>query len=576
MKSIEKIPLLLKLENVCPYIDFALVDCLLTKYTLPTEAAPLLLHLSQAMRAGHLCVKVDRSAVLPKPKDVWEINENIKLSEEEWQELEYLISASIPNFPPSFLTTLTLDSKDTLPNTPLCRFENLFYYQKYWIHESSCLRGMHHLLEEKPALMLDSSKIQSSLEQFLSKNHLLPEQAKAITQLDKQSLTIIYGGPGTGKTYTAGLLIKVFWNALSPIDREKCRIFLAAPTGKAAANLQKSLSRAIGEDPNFPVITATTLHSLLGIKPSTHSQPNLIPADLLIIDECSMIDIRMMSLLFQALKPGARLVLLGDPNQLPPIDAGSFFSDMIHLCPSSQVTELQTCLRAELKEIVNLAESVKKGSCQAALHLFQTSKNTLFFTSLAEIQNPSEIQHKLWEVAWPYLKLGAEMFQRFCILSPLRKGFLGVDQLNHFFYKEVIKNSQNRSSVTIPIIIVANDPKQGLFNGDVGILVRQKWSDSDDHLRMGDYAVFTDRKIPALLLPRYEYAFCLSVHKSQGSEFDRLILLIPEGSEHFGRELVYTGITRARKQLEIWSTPFLFENALSHSSKRLSRRWINE
>ena len=555
----------LRKENALPYVDFALADYLLKNYALTNEVAPLLLHLSQALRAGHLCVKVDDHEVLPRPEDVWE-TDNTKLSPEEWREVEQLIRASVQDLPSNLITTITQD--DTYPNTPLCKLGNLFYFQKYWIYESSCLQKFSDLLKMKPSLQLNPSLIQSQL----SQNNLIPEQASAIAQLEKQALTVISGGPGTGKTYTAGLLIKVFWNALSKSQREKCIIALAAPTGKAAANLQKSLSKSVADLPDFPPITATTLHSLLGLKSGNQSRPSLINADLLVVDECSMIDIRLMSLLLKALKPGARLIMLGDPFQLPPIEAGSFFADMIHLCQPSQAIKLQKCLRTEQIEIVDLAKEVKNGSSQAALHLFNLSKKALHFNPLLEGQNPSQIQQQLWEKVEPYfspcLKLDSlEDLSHFRILSPLRKGTLGVDQLNAFFYKEILKKFRDQQQIIIPIMITTNDPKRGLFNGDIGFLFKQR-SDSDESLPSRDYAIFSEKKIPAILLPPYEYAYCLSVHKSQGSEFDHVLLLLPEGSEHFGRELVYTAITRARKQLEIWSTPSLFEKALSRSSPR--------
>lgn len=568
----------LRKENALPFIDFALSDYLLKNHSSHTDLEPLLIHLSQATRAGHLCVKVTDHEVIPKPADVWMVQENFLISPNEWLELEKLIQAGAKNSPETLVTDVN-EHKEGCPNTPLCRFDNLFYFQKYWISESTCLQKFFHLLIEKPLIQLDASIVQQSIDRL----SLLPEQAQAIKQLEKHALTIIYGGPGTGKTYTAGLLVKVFWQALSISQRKNCKVALAAPTGKAASNLQKSLGNAVADLEDFPQIKATTLHSLLNLKAKAQTQPALISADLLVIDECSMIDIRMMSFLLGSLKPGARLIMLGDPFQLPPIEPGAFFSDMIHHGDQRQMIELHKCLRMELKEILDLATEVKKGTSQAALHLLNTSKKSLYFHHLPNEESPAQIQRQLLEKVLPYLSSfdlnSPESINRFRILSPLRKGALGVDQLNAYLYKEILKKSQSKNQskhpLVIPIMIIANSPKQELFNGDVGFLIRQEASHELGYTQIGDYAIFSGRKIPALLLPQYEYSYCLSIHKCQGSEFDHVLLLLPEGSEHFSRELIYTGVTRTRQQLEIWSTPLVFDKALNYSSTRLSRSVLN-
>jgi exodeoxyribonuclease V alpha subunit len=570
---LEKKSLLAKLrkENALPFIDFAFSDFLLKTYSASLELEPLLLHLSQAVRAGHLCIKVTEKDVFPKPENIWEIQENISLSTSEWQELETLIRLGAKIESKALIHSLQDGETFT---APLCRFGSLFYLQKYWMYESICLEKFAHLSQAKPNLQLNSSVIQTSIQQLLSENNLLPEQAQAIAQLDKQSLTLISGGPGTGKTYTAGLLVKVFWNSLSKEQKGKCRIALAAPTGKAAANLQQSLAKAVADLKDFCPIAATTLHTLLGLKSGEHTQISLISADLLIIDECSMIDIRLMSLLLQALKSGSRVIMLGDPFQLPPIGAGSFFADRVSMGQPPQVIELKKCLRSELADIIDLAKEVKSGASQAALHLLNSE--SLSFHPLPKDQTPTNLQQMLWEKAWPYLAKGSELssidpIQQFRILSPLRQGTLGVDKLNAFFYKEFVKKSRNQERLAIPILIVNNDAKKGLFNGDVGLLFKHQPFDAEGRVQAEDYAIISGKKLPALLLPRYEYAFCLSVHKSQGSEFDHVLLLLPDGSEHFGREMVYTGITRARKCLEIWSTPAIWEETIKQKSDRLSR-----
>lgn len=570
----EKRILLDKLKKILPQIDLTLSEHLSKNFAPACDVTFLLLHLSQATRAGHLCIKIEEESIFPQPEKVWEMQNSAVLSAQEWQQIKHYIKSESQQLPPSLSTSLH-EEKASLPSTPLCRFQQFIYFQKHWVLESSCLHQLDLLLNQKPAMPLDPETIQSSVNELVSLNKLLPEQARVMQLLEKQSLTLIAGGPGTGKTYTAGQLIKIFWKALSLAQRQKCRIMLAAPTGKGASNLQKSLGQAVAELSDFPSISSTTIHALLGIKQQSSFTPGVITADLLIIDECSMIDIRLMSQLLKSLKPGARLVLLGDPYQLPPVGAGSFFSDMIKLCPAAQMITLDRCLRSDLKEIVGLASEIKKGNCQEAFNILHSSEGILDFKQMPDRVSALHFQHQLLERGLPHLLTDDEpnldQFQRFCILSPLRKGPLGVDQLNQLFFKEMAKRAKHRGRIVIPIMILNNDPKRGLFNGDTGYLIRHHLSDVDDTLQVGDFALFHGKKIAALHLPRFEYAYCLSVHKSQGSEFDHVLLLLPEGSEHFGRELLYTAVTRAKKKLEIWNQGSTFETMISHSVRRLSR-----
>ncbi len=158
-----------------------------------------------------------------------------------------------------------------------------------------------------------------------------------------------------------------------------------------------------------------------------------------------------------------------------------------------------------------------------------------------------------------------EAFQRFRILTPLRKGPYGVETLNRTLVRHYL--SKTDQWFVAPIMLVNNDYRLELWNGEVGILVRRK----SEHIQEGDFAIFPKRgKVPALLLPKYEYAYCLSVHKSQGSEFDHVLLLMPEGSEVFGRELLYTAATRARKKLEVWGSDEVLEKTINTQSHRLS------
>lgn len=343
-----------------------------------------------------------------------------------------------------------------------------------------------------------------------------------------------------------------------------------------------SLSRVLDDINDDVEIEGKTLHSLLGInryrEQPKHGENHPIDADLIILDESSMVDVRLMAQLFSAVKEGAHLVLLGDPNQLPPVEAGSLFSDMIDLCDqkekySNLCVRLNKCLRAELEEIVAFSKMVQEGNSQAVLNLLDKSKEGDPIRLLALDKDDKALLDLLEgrfrqteEIfAVDYLK----WFNRYRVLSPIRKAKLGVDRINREMFERLDADA-------VPIMIVRNHHRLGLFNGEVGVLFRrgQYKGQAFFNGRGCEQAYYNEqlqvRCFPVSLLPQYEYAYCISVHKSQGSEFDTVMLVLPEGSEVFGREIFYTAVTRAKKALEIVGARAVIHEILSHSPKRIS------
>jgi exodeoxyribonuclease V alpha subunit len=355
---------------------------------------------------------------------------------------------------------------------------------------------------------------------------LLPEQKSAALHVLDHPLTLITGGPGTGKTTTCAHLIRTILTKMPEL-----KIAIAAPTGKAAMHLERSL--------NLETIKGRTVHSLL-------QAPLPLPFDLILIDESSMIDAAMMADLLKGVKQGARLVLLGDPHQLPPVGAGALFSDFTEV--PDWTFALKTCLRTDLSEILDFANAVKNGDLEILRQM-----------PLFPLGSPEEI-----------VKEVAGFFDReksFSLLTPMRQGPFGTDALNALFLEFFIKKWDRKESFKAPIMIAKNSKRLQLSNGEVGILVRQKGLEPS----FGDYALFGQRKIPAALLPKFEWAWALSVHKSQGSEFDQVVMLLPEGSQSFGRKVLYTGATRARKSLQIWGEQQVLQQTVVRPGLRLSR-----
>jgi len=592
-----------------PYIDYALAQELLRPYpNASLEAAAFLCHLSLAAREGHLCVSIEGHQVFPSPSQCWTAasNKSEKLPTEELMLLSDWISQGVSQLPEALISSVGSETSSESAVRPICRWNNLYYLQRYWFYETFLIHHFENLLMNIPSISLDKDLSFGKVDGLGKNKQLLPEQAQAILKACRQCFTVIYGGPGTGKTYTAGRFIQVYWELLSPEERENCEIALAAPTGKAAANLQKSLQRVADNLPHFKPVKAKTLHAMLGINPSRKLLKEEIPyltADLILVDESSMIDVYLMAHLFASIKPGARLILLGDKYQLPSVEAGSVFADLVSFLHSmetlnSHAAELKICLRAELQGIVDFAGMINQGDASKTLQWLAGNDDSKEVKRIHLENAPYDdkriaaAQQALIKYSLPFFPKAdpeippkdlLEEFNRFRMLSPLRKGPFGVDALNALFLKHLLQKETHSAWFIAPIMIVSNDHRLGLFNGEVGLLVRQ-WptqsSPSEHAFCKGDYALFPSsdvelnqdglRRIPAVILPKYEYAYCLSVHKSQGSEYDHVLLLLPEGSELFGREALYTGATRARRRLEIWGSDDVLQATLASPSQRFS------
>ncbi len=593
---IEKWPLMHELvtSKTIEPIDLAIAAKLLEEVAQPTEELVCFFcHLSSAIRTGHLCIEVNGDSVQPTPEEVWCTQENKTQEQEEiWKKQAQQWSQAVCQGVHQLPSALFQDVADQVPISakPLCRQNHRYYFQRFWLKETELIERFHEVIQQKAVLDLDPHFVEERLKELADRGELLKEQAQAVLSACKYPLTIICGGPGTGKTYTAGKLVKILWSCLSNDQKDKFEIALAAPTGKAAANLQQSLVKTIGDIPRLKQVKAKTLHALLGIRSSRrHFAPPILTEDLIIVDECSMIDLELMTALLKAIKPGARLILLGDPAQLPPVESGAVFKDIVQVLkggkdPAYHPIELKQCLRAELKEIAEFASTIQRGKASEIYPFFKASISFQDiregFTSTKEfhralLRHAKEFMDKPFDAEAPETMF--EAFYQFRILTPLRQGPFGVDFLNDLFKNYFEKKNRSGSYFAAPITIKKNDSQFELFNGETGILMTQKRDKQALSIpfQQGDYALFSDgnggfRKIPAVLLPPFDYAYCLSVHKSQGSEFDHVLFLLPEGADYFGREVLYTAVTRAKKKLEIWSHKEILEKTLKKCSLRLS------
>jgi exodeoxyribonuclease V alpha subunit len=596
-------PLLEKMLNQknLGYIDFSLARHLLQKVPIDpnqTEAlAAFICHLSMAVREGHVCVCItEEGEINPSVAQIWIAEEEKEgnPNDSATQDLETItqwISQIAQN--KEFTLICRIDHQEEL-RSPIYEYQQHYYLQRYRILETSFLTSFKRLFLPTgtevnfqscfvPPPAIDLLQIEKQVERWLFTQQLLPEQAQAILAAAQFSLTLITGGPGTGKTYTAGKLIRALVDAIVPEERSRFKIALAAPTGKAAANLEASIKKALGSQDDKLVMTAQTLHQLLGLKTNSYRKSVLLDADLILVDESSMIDLNLMQQLLSAIKPGTRLVLLGDQDQLPAVEVGAVFADLIYAFSSdetmkSQVITLKTCLRAELQGIVELATHIKMGDHQEVTKLLKEETHGIRLIEIDKKMSIKEHHKRFLADVLPHFPVafsGSESpvdllkaFSHFKILTPMRQGVFGVETLNALIFQALNKKVSHSDYHVIPILIMQNDYRLDLFNGETGVLLKNKEKETAFFAsRESDGQV---REIPAVLLPRFEYAYCLSIHKSQGSEFNYVMLVLPEEAASFGRAALYTGVTRAKKQLSIWSDHGILGQMMSQTGKRQS------
>lgn len=417
--------------------------------------------------------------------------------------------------------------------------------------------------------------------------HFTEKEKELLGKVLHRRLVILSGGPGTGKTTAVTTLLRnLFILTRESEDISPSRILLAAPTGRAANRMIESMRGLLLADPMEDIDEmlprkASTLHKLLQINRGTgqaaFNRDRPLPAELVILDEASMVDARMMSLLFEALGPDTTLLLVGDRDQLPSVDAGAVFGDFVSGAenPRHKLHENVLFLTKSWRSgsgILEAAGAVIDGDTDRVFKAFRNFDNVLAIDELPPKNHLVDRIIKSYGIPEKGFSSGAkpeelfQVFEKTAVLIPTRKGMYGVESLNRAITNQ-LKGRDSNLYHGQPIMITSNDYSQNLFNGDRGVIMRDK----NEY-----FAVFRDgpdsfRRIPAGKLGSRETAYCQTVHKSQGSEFDQVLFLIPEGSDRLlTREIVYTGITRAKDKLSLFCTRDILEKALSRRVVRQS------
>ena len=523
---------------------------------------------------------------------------------------------------------------ESAPDAPLVFEHGLVYLRRYREYERRLAEGLRRIGSIAPDQAGAVERVEGQDAQVPAHlaglfNQLFPDaasgedlQAQAAAAALHHNLLLVTGGPGTGKTTAiTRMLVLLVANALQA-GAEPPRIALAAPTGRAAERMAESVRHAVhtlteaGIDPalcaHLPT-AGTTLHRLLGTIPDSptfrHHADNPLPLDVVVVDEASMIDLPLMAKLVEAVPDGARLVLLGDPDQLPSVEAGDVLTGILAAAnasyvgarhareapapsapaapfPAHHIHLTRGYRQSSSLNLAPLATAVREGDTETALALLrsgelsgvhfhegttdplQTHRDHLLahWTSLAEATSPAEALANA---------------NRLRILTAVREGPQGARSLNARIEELLAGPRRGAGPASAAgryfhgrlLLITENSYRHRLFNGDIGICLRDDdstlmaWFPGDDPQN--------PRPFHPAALPAHDSAFAMTVHKAQGSEFDEVWLVLPERDNRvLSRELVYTGMTRARGRLHVVGSAGIFgETLVRHTGRSSGLGW---
>ncbi len=548
----------------------------------PEASEPVLLAAAlccEALSAGDVCLPLERLA-----------------GRRPWPDVD-LSMPSLPVWRAQLEASSLVGAPDDY--APLTLVGDRLYLARYQAYEQQLAEQLMARAADAPDV--DEARLSDSLARLFAFNQQLPDwQRLAAAQAVRRRLAVISGGPGTGKTTT---VVRLLAALLEQPGGERLAIGLAAPTGKAAARMAEAIRNAKAELPVSDAVKealpdeARTLHRLLG---SRHDAANPLALDVLVVDEASMVDLALMAKLVAALPPKARLILLGDKDQLAAVEAGAVFAE---LCEgrgfdARAASELERITgqpvpvetpRSRLGDAVvllthshrfagdsgigELARRINAGDAKGTVALLQEGRADLAWNATP---SPTALIERLEQGYAPYLQAarqgdpGAafEAFNGFRALTAQREGPFGVTGINEAletrFRRRLGVPTRERWYPGRAVMVRQNDYALALFNGDIGLCLK-----TEQGLRVFFEGDDGYRGFAPARLPSHDSAFAMTVHKSQGSEFTEVLLALPDQpSPLLTRALFYTGITRAKRRVEIWALPARLAEAVSTRAER--------
>lgn len=567
-----------------------------------------LYQLSLKMSEGHICIPV---------QDIHqeEIPENYKISK---------------NALTSLINNPLVSSKGEYK--PFVLHKEKFYLQRYFNYETIVLDKIIELTQSSQKEFDNRAALAKGLMPVI--RHLFTEDSSKGTDWQKvaalvallQNFTIITGGPGTGKTTTVAKILTLFFHI-----RPSMKVALTAPTGKAAARMAESLlntnidTAAPEIKASFGKLKPSTIHRLLGWQAGSpyfkHDKKNPLPYDLIVVDESSMIDMALFAKLLQAIGPNTKIILLGDKDQLASVEAGSLFGDLCNAILPLNV--FGAAYFTYLNEFISSKETQLVANNNAAIeahplfqHIIQLQYSHRFkgdeaigILSKAILQNNTAIIETFFNHKDSHDVLideihDEQVFENFIsgyktiihtdqqysettiiqalgnlnklrILCAVKDGPQGVYQINKkveaYLRKQLGLQTQETFYENRPIMVTKNNYNLGLYNGDIGILKKDAAGTMKAWFLQNDEGGKTILKsvLPGFIT-EMETVFAMTIHKSQGSEFSKILLILPQRGnlQTLTRELIYTAITRAKEKVVIQCAKDVFLTAVQHQVER--------
>lgn len=489
---------------------------------------------------------------------------------------------------------------------PLVLDAGALYWQRAWREECDVAARLNERLAM--TISTDQDALEQLIDSLFTAEAGNQDQRAACRLAAQRALSVITGGPGTGKTTTVVRVLAILQSLAERAGEPPLRIALAAPTGKAAARLSESIASQVAKLPLSEALIqripseVSTVHRLLGVMSQDHGQryrhhaSNPLALDVLVVDEASMLDLSLMAALMEALPAQARIILLGDKDQLASVEAGAVLADLCGAAdhantgdvvitkrmPNEQilphVAQLKQSFRFDAQRgIGKLAQAVRTGTATSAPNHDDYAPevrridtlNTLFagysdYWASVQAGDPAEIILKKFD-----------SFRLLCALREGRHGVVAVNQSCERYLRKAEKTSPfDKPSpwyVGRPVMITRNDYGLRLMNGDIGICLP---APSSGELRVAFWDG-VEQKMRWLLpsrLPSSETVFAMTVHKSQGSEFTKVAMVLPTTfSPVLSRELIYTALTRARDAVELCiPNPPVWRLAVAAKAQRFS------
>ncbi|MFN2557824.1 MAG: exodeoxyribonuclease V subunit alpha [Nitriliruptorales bacterium] len=514
---------------------------------------------------------------------------------------------------------------DPAADRPLSLVASRLYLDRYWRYERRVAQVLRRRAD-RTRTGVDLAALRTTLDRLLPPGDERPDRQRlAVATAALRSLTVIAGGPGTGKTHTVARLLALLHELAQ--DRPP-NVALATPTGKAADRLTTALQEAAATlDTHAAVrdrlrkLEATTLHRLLGWHPGSHTRfwhdrERRLPHDIVVIDETSMVSLSLMAKLLIALRPTSQLVLVGDPDQLESVEAGAVLGDIVG--PAADELRMSEPARDDLAEatgeplehvtparaegiddvivvlgrvrrfrvdsgIARLASAIHIGDADAVLSVLRASDHDVSWISVSD---DARRQPALAPVRELVVAVNREVVRaasagdamaalraldRLRILCAHRHGRGGlhawVAQVERWLTDDLDGfDAIERCYVGRPVLVTQNDPGLRLYNGDIGVVVLQ-----GDSLQVAFRGAQGVRTYGPSRLEHIETVHAMTIHKSQGSQFGHVVVVLPdETSPILTRELLYTAVTRAKERVTVIGSEEIIRNAIRTRIARAS------